>query len=132
MLSSLHLLFYDRVEFWICYVTLRTCDGPSWDDRHNDIVSLRHDGEPILCFVCCHEFAIMLENHLRRISRFERDFAHVLHHGDAIRDERMTQPVVLPLQAGERSEIHGELLRHIREWRDWSGSMRVAREPGCE
>lgn len=43
-----------------------------------------------------HQFPVMLEDHLRRIPRFQRHLCHVLHIRHPVTDKRMPQRILLP------------------------------------
>ena len=58
-------------------------------NRHDVPRCLRRDGEPGLCLLRRAELPVMTEDHLRRITRFQRHAIDVLNLGKAVTDERM-------------------------------------------
>jgi hypothetical protein len=78
-------------------------------------VSARLDGEPALRLLWPHQFAVMLEDDLRAISRFQRHLRGGLDLGQPVTDERMPQRVLLPLRL-RRFFLKGSLIA-------WHGSL---------
>jgi type I restriction enzyme M protein len=67
----------------------------------------RLDVEPRLRVLRPHQFPVMLEDHLRRVPRFQRHLRHVLCLRHPVADVRMPQRIVLPLE--RPLEIPGDL-----------------------
>ena len=53
----------------------------------DSVLARRHEAKPRLCFCRSHQFAVMLEDHLRAIARFQRHLRDVLNVRHAVADE---------------------------------------------
>ena len=69
-------------------------------DRQNVRRCFRRDREPCPRLFRRRQFAVMPKDHLRRVTRFQRNAVHVLNLCKPITDERMPQGVLFPLDLG--------------------------------
>src|SRR6266566_3443237 len=70
---------------------------PDWDNIRR---CLWRDCKPCPGLLWRREFAIVTENHLRRVACFQGNAIHILNLCESIADERMTQRILFPLEPG--------------------------------
>ena len=59
----------------------------------------RYDSPPFLGLTGCHDLAVMLENHPRRIAHLQRDLSGTFAFCQAVAGEAVAQRILWPLEA---------------------------------
>ena len=68
--------------------------------------------KPRLCRFRPHQFAIMLEDHLRAVARFKRDLRHILDVRHAVGNEGVPQRIMFPREGWPAFAWKHNALRH--------------------